>query len=61
MLDGIAKPMPEPPADDRGVDADPPRPARFTSGPPELPGLIAAFGLEEVVEGALARSGGPWR
>ena len=41
MLDGIAKPMPEPPAT-IAVLMPITSPCRFTSGPPELPGLIAA-------------------
>ena len=49
---GIAKPMPiEPPDCEKIVLLMPIRlPAVSTSAPPELPGLIARVGLDEVLE-----------
>src|SRR5439155_1037952 len=52
MFDGMAKPMPEPPAT-IAVLMPITSPCMFTSGPPELPGLIAASVWRK-------SSNGPW-
>src|SRR5436309_3029090 len=52
MFEGIAKPMPEPPAT-VAVVIPLTSPCMFTSGPPELPGLIAASVCRK-------SSNGPW-
>jgi hypothetical protein len=52
MFEGIAKPMPEPPAT-IAVLIPITSPCMFTSGPPELPGLMAASVCKK-------SSNGPW-
>ena len=52
MFDGIAKPIPEPPAT-IAVLIPTTSPCMFTSGPPELPGLMAASVCKK-------SSNGPW-